>query len=79
MILLADSECFKSVNDSYSHQIGDEVLQKVAKKSQINCHLDDVVGRYGCDEFLITLKNKNLVNGIVLTERIRKQIEMLYY
>lgn len=70
---------FKKVNDLYGHQIGDEVLVKVAETIKINIREIDIAGRYGGEEFIVILKNTNLTAGIKVFERIRIAIEELTF
>jgi two-component system cell cycle response regulator len=65
-ILLCDVDHFKNVNDSYGHQVGDEVLQEVARRLQNAVRSHDAVGRYGGEEFLIVMGG---TGGIELQER----------
>ena len=58
-ISVMDIDHFKSVNDTYGHQVGDEVLRKVASQLQDHIRQPDVVGRYGGEEFLILLPSSD--------------------
>jgi len=51
-VILVDLDCFKIVNDTYGHDFGDEVLVKVSRNLENALLGDDLVGRYGGDEFL---------------------------
>lgn len=53
--LMVDIDNFKEINDRHGHQVGDEVLQEVAKLLQSHLRGSDVVVRYGGDEFLLLL------------------------
>ena len=53
--LMIDIDRFKEINDHHGHQVGDEVLQEVAKLLQEQVRDSDVVVRYGGDEFLLLL------------------------
>ena len=57
--LMIDVNHFKEINDRYGHQVGDEVLQEVAKLLQGQVRGSDVVIRYGGDEFLLLLIETN--------------------
>lgn len=54
-VLMMDIDHFKSINDRFGHQSGDEVLREVAKRLQLNVRPYDGVGRYGGEEFMIIL------------------------
>lgn len=52
-----DIDDFKSVNDTYGHDIGDYWICEVAKQLQILCDSDDITCRYGGDEYIVLLKH----------------------
>ena len=54
-IALLDVDNFKSVNDRFSHLVGDEVLRQAAGIFRNSCRMVDVIGRYGGEEFMIIL------------------------
>jgi diguanylate cyclase (GGDEF)-like protein len=66
---LIDVDKFKEINDCHGHQVGDEVLQEVAKLLQEQVRESDVVVRYGGDEFLLLLIE---TNGE--TEKVKERI-----
>ena len=57
-IIMADLNGFKKINDTYGHSEGDRVLQKVAEIIRLNTYAEDMVGRYGGDEFLLLIEYK---------------------
>ena len=69
-----DIDHFKKVNDTYGHQTGDIVLKKFVDILKKNLRLDksDVLGRYGGEEFLVILVNKNKKIAFNMGERVRK-------
>ena len=74
-IIILDVDNFKSVNDTYGHDVGDYVLQTIAKTLRSNIRITDIVGRWGGEEFIIICNNTNLDNSKILAEHIRKIIE----
>ena len=70
--ILIDIDYFKKFNDTYGHDIGDEVLVKISNLFRYLIRSCDIVGRLGGEEFLITLANTNLYEAYTLAERIRK-------
>ena len=76
-IILLDLDHFKSINDTYGHDIGDMVLTKVAQTLNQNVRGGDLVGRFGGEEFIIVLQNKPLKTVIEIAERCRSEIEKL--
>ncbi len=74
-IMMLDIDHFKSINDSYGHDIGDIVLSSIAKKIVNETRLEDRVIRYGGEEFLILLRwRRNRKEVMKIAERIRKNI-----
>ena len=73
-VIMCDIDHFKSVNDTYGHDAGDYILKEVASVISNEVRDDDVVGRFGGEEFLIVLR-KNKQTAVKLAERIRLQIE----
>jgi len=77
-LLILDVDNFKDYNDKYGHDVGDFVLQKVAKTID-NAILreTDIVARYGGDEFVILLPQTDVNVAFSLAERVRSNIELL--
>jgi diguanylate cyclase (GGDEF)-like protein len=73
-ILMADVDDFKTVNDTYGHLAGDEVLRETAKRLLSSVRSYDFVGRYGGEEFLVILNNCNPAYSLARAEEIRKTI-----
>ncbi|MCF7890406.1 diguanylate cyclase [Candidatus Bipolaricaulota bacterium] len=72
--LMLDVNRFKEINDRYSHQVGDEVLQEVAGLLKENVRNADTVVRYGGDEFLIMMpETENEVYEVV--ERLQQALD----
>lgn len=65
-LLLIDLDRFKIINDSLGHHVGDELLQSLAKRLSRISRVDDCVGRFGGDEFVILLGNINSVGDAEL-------------
>jgi len=74
-IAMFDIDCFKAVNDSKGHVFGDQVLQVTANIIAGNIRVQDVVGRYGGEEFLVVFPNTDQVSAGLVCERIRARIE----
>lgn len=75
--MILDIDHFKSVNDTYGHAMGDEVLKFLAHKMmELTSYDNDVVCcRYGGEEFVMLVPNMNLDGSQLLAEHIRKSIE----
>jgi diguanylate cyclase (GGDEF)-like protein len=76
--VIADIDNFKSVNDSYGHQTGDEVLRKVARVFAEAVRELDLPGRYGGEEIALVLPGTNLSGARALAEKVRKSLEELH-
>lgn len=75
VILIADIDHFKVINDTYGHQVGDEALKDVAKIFKDTLRDDDVVARWGGEEFVMMLKNSDLQEAQSIAEKLRAKIE----
>jgi diguanylate cyclase (GGDEF)-like protein len=73
-VAFVDIDHFKTVNDTYGHAFGDEVLRGVAQAIQSNLRATDMVGRYGGEEFMLILTETNVEEGAVLTEKLRNVV-----
>ena len=74
-VLMIDLDHFKNINDSYGHNVGDQVLQWVGKTLRESCRVYDVPGRYGGEEFCVVLPETLVGNTTVVAERIRNRFE----
>lgn len=78
-VAMIDLDFFKNVNDLYGHQTGDKVLIQVAEVIKTSIRDIDLAGRYGGEEFIVLLKNTDLIAGIEAFERLRLAIEGLRF
>lgn len=76
-LLMIDIDHFKAINDTHGHLTGDAILRSVAKYLRKNCREEDIVARFGGEEFLVLLDNSELSDGQRKAENIRKIIEEL--
>ena len=74
-LLMLDIDFFKSVNDTYGHQVGDMILKNLAALLKKCVRVYDVIGRYGGEEFIILLKDSLYQEAMQIGERIRSSIE----
>lgn len=74
-IILFDIDRFKDVNDTYGHDVGDEVLKSVSRLAEKNLRDSDMFGRWGGEEFLIILPGTDLEQGKKVAQKLRKIVE----
>lgn len=73
-IVLFDIDRFKQVNDQHGHQVGDQVLERVAAIAAAQIRTEDVIARYGGEEFMIVLRSTPVSGAEALAERIRRAV-----
>jgi len=74
-ILMVDVDFFKQVNDQYGHDVGDNVLKRVADILNKSVRESDIVVRYGGEEFMVLLVDVEKGKSIEIAEKIRKKVE----
>ena len=74
-LILLDIDNFKKVNDTYGHDMGDKVIQKISNLIQQESPQNAVISRWGGEEFLIFCPSYSSYEVIVYAERLRKKIE----
>ncbi len=77
-VIMIDLDNFKAYNDNYGHIAGDSCLKKVSKvlKNTVR-RPEDLVGRYGGEEFCVILPNTDLDGAMFVAERIRTEVEKI--
>ena len=78
-ILFFDIDHFKNVNDTYGHNVGDEVLKLVSRTIKSSLRLEDKVGRWGGEEFIALIKTDNKKELTTIAEKLRLLVEYSYY
>lgn len=73
-VLLFDLDHFKHINDVYGHPVGDEVLRHVAVLLRQQCRDEDIIGRYGGEEFIVVALETSADAATAMAERIRQTI-----
>ncbi len=69
--IMVDIDHFKSINDTYGHSVGDDVLRLVSATLQSPLRESDILCRYGGEEFAIVLPNTDIDQAFVVAERLR--------
>lgn len=75
-LLLLDVDHFKPVNDTYGHQVGDEILRGIAERLMATSRDFDLVARYGGEEFVVLAPGCDERAGVELAERLRVEIDI---
>ncbi len=78
-LIMLDIDDFKQINDTFGHLVGDVVIRAVSAEIVSTTRDDDVVGRYGGEEFIVILKNTSREKAIEVAQRIRRGIEGLRF
>ena len=78
-LFMIDVDNFKTINDTYGHQVGDKILKHIADKLIQTVRSADIVCRYGGDEFAVVCPNINSLKGLQLAERVRNNIENMNF
>jgi two-component system, cell cycle response regulator len=74
-LLMIDLDLFKTINDSYGHQVGDIVLTEISTSIAQTIRSTDVLARYGGEEFAILLPESTLSDAAMIAERIRRSVD----
>jgi two-component system cell cycle response regulator len=73
-VLILDIDYFKSVNDTFGHEAGDEVLREFAERLKASIRGIDLACRYGGEEFVVVMPDTDLGIAALVAERIRRRI-----
>ena len=77
--ILFDLDFFKVVNDMYGYEWGDILLRNIANKLSAMARKEDIVTRYGDEEFLLVLPNTSEENAFLFGERFRREVEKMEF
>ena len=73
-LIMFDPDSFKTINDSYGHLVGDQVLREITRRCAAQIRETDIFGRYGGDEFIIILPETNLDDAQLAAKRLLSAI-----
>ena len=73
-LLVLDIDHFKSINDTYGHDAGDDVLREFAMRVQKSIRGIDLACRYGGEEFVIVMPETDMAVAAMVAERMRRRI-----
>jgi diguanylate cyclase (GGDEF)-like protein len=74
-VIMIDVDCFKVINDTYGHPVGDEVLRHLARLVKLELRPHDLLARFGGEEFVLVLDGVSLDAALNVAERLRARIE----
>ncbi len=77
--IILDIDHFKKFNDTYGHQVGDDVLVQTAQLVKSLLRQEDYFGRYGGEEFLLILPDIDISGALKVAEKVRETIEEARY
>jgi len=72
--LMLDVDFFKQINDSYGHDVGDEVLREFANRISANVRGIDLACRFGGEEFVVVMPDTDLSFAYMVAERLRQSV-----
>jgi diguanylate cyclase (GGDEF)-like protein len=78
-VVLIDVDHFKKINDRYGHMAGDLVLREIGGIFTRSLGVDDAVGRYGGEEFLLILPDCEIEDGLIRAEQLRAAVESKHF
>jgi len=76
-VVLLDIDHFKKINDIYGHHQGDQVLIEIAQCLSENLRNEDIIGRFGGEEFILLLPHTDIYQAQIIAERCRHALEEL--
>lgn len=71
-LVMFDLDRFKSINDTYGHQVGDRILRNFAETARLSLRPNDLFGRYGGEEFAVILPGASIETAMVIADRVRQ-------
>ncbi|WP_261302384.1 response regulator [Paenibacillus andongensis] len=75
-LVFIDIDCFKRINDTYGHHVGDLVLQGLAHLLQVNLRSTDLLARFGGEEFVIALPNTSVEQAFATMQSILHKVRI---
>jgi diguanylate cyclase (GGDEF)-like protein len=74
---MVDIDHFKTINDRFSHRVGDEVLRRLGLLLRDALRASDIIGRYGGEEFMVVLVETPLASAVAVCEKLRQRVAAL--
>ena len=76
-LFMIDVDHFKRVNDTWGHTCGDQILGKIAEVCQQSLRPNDIIGRFGGEEFVVGLPNTHVNEAKNIAERLKENVAAL--
>lgn len=73
-VAIFDIDHFKQINDLHGHATGDAVIRRVGQRAKASLREDDMVGRFGGEEFVCILQGRSALSAELVAERVRKAV-----
>ncbi len=77
IVAILDIDFFKKINDTYGHQAGDKILTYFAKHIKNNLRKDDLIIRYGGEEFLVFMPNTTKEEAYIVLHKIKNSLQIV--
>lgn len=77
-VIMADVDYFKKINDTHGHLVGDEVLKSVAQTLSEGARREDIVARFGGEEFILVMEHCSTEDARLKAEELRQKIQLLH-
>lgn len=74
-VAIFDIDHFKQINDSHGHAAGDDVIRRVGQRAKASLREEDLVGRFGGEEFVCILRGRSALSAELVAERVRKAVQ----
>jgi two-component system, cell cycle response regulator len=74
-VIVTDIDFFKKVNDTYGHDVGDQVIKGLGEILKRQKRTTDIVARFGGEEFVVLCEQTDEAGALLLAERIREELE----
>ena len=78
-LIMCDIDNFKKINDTYGHLAGDDVLKKIVELFMDKIRANDVVARWGGEEFAIILQDTHLQSATKVADNLKESVEKYYF
>ncbi len=74
-VVILDIDKFKNINDNYGHNVGDSVLKEVSELIRANIRANDILGRWGGEEFMLVLAETTVEEAALVAENLRALLD----